>query len=414
MNKLTVGEYLNLINSTLATIPSEDVTVTGEIVDYRVSQGKWINFDLKDEEEEAKISCFMTSFQLKTAIDNGMRVEIIGQPKVYERFGRFSLNVRQLQPVGEGALAQAYALLKKKLESEGLFDQSRKRSIPRIPKKIGIITSGEAAAYGDFMRILNNRWSGVEIIHAPVHVQGKLAVGEIVEAFQAFNELDQSEKPEVLVLTRGGGSLEDLHAFNDEQVARAIFTSKIPVIVGVGHERDESLADFVADIRASTPSNAAERIVPDREEFLKELHRFTDRMESQLIFSVERHNRRLDSSLQTLHRYIDSHAFEVRQLITNFSHAFDRFRLSLINTHEYIEQKQLRIETIFNHQFAEKKARIISLERVLKQFDVNQTLKRGFSILKKHGKIIRDAQSLKTGDEIEIQLHQGHKKATID
>jgi exodeoxyribonuclease VII large subunit len=414
MTKITVAEYLNLINTTLSTIPSEEITIIGEIVDFRISQGKWINFDLKDEKEEAKVSCFMTSFQLKTAIDNGMKVEVVGSPKVYERFGRFSLNVRDVQPIGEGALARAYQLLKDKLEREGLFDLSRKRPLPKFPSKIGLITSSEAAAYGDFMRILNNRWGGIAVIHANVHVQGKLAIPEIVQAFANFNSLPDEEKPEVLVLTRGGGSLEDLHAFNDEAVARAVFTSKIPVIVAVGHERDESLADFVADVRASTPSNAAERIVPNREDLILQIERIEDRLHDQLVFAIERKQRRVDNAMQILHRYIDSHAFEVRQLIARFNHAFDRFRLSLVSTHEYIQQKELRIDTIFSHYFNTTKSEVLSLERVLKQFDVQNTLNRGFSILKIHGKIVRDAKDLKTGDTVEIQLSHGHKSAIIE
>lgn len=413
-HELTVAEYLKLINSTLSTIPNDDIIITGEIVDFRISQGKWVNFDLKDEEEEAKISCFMTSFQLKTEIENGMRVQVIGQPKVYERFGKFSLTVRSIQPVGEGALARAYALLKEKLEKEGLFDLSRKRSLPRFPANIGLITSGEAAAYGDFLRILNNRWGGINIIHAPVHVQGRLAVDEIVSAFNDFNSLPPEQMPEVLVLTRGGGSLEDLHAFNDEAVARAVFTSKIPVIVAVGHERDESLADFVADVRASTPSNAAERLVPDRRELLAEISRLTDRMQDQITFSIERKHRAIDSSMQVFHRYLDAHTYEVNQLISRFSNAFDRFRLSLVNTRDHIERNELRIDTIFTHYYQSRQQEIASLERVLKQFDTNNVLKRGFGILRLHGKIVRDAEQLKAGDNVEIQLYKGNKKAIID
>src|SRR3989339_1221730 len=282
---LSVAEYLKLVNDTLRLIPSDQVVIEGEVSDFRVAQGKWVSFDLKDEQAQAVLKCFMTTWQLKVAIEDGMRVQVKGHPNVYERFGTFKLNVEALEPVGEGALRRAYELLKRKLETEGLFDVSRKRELPRFPERIGLITSRDAAAYGDFLRILNNRWGGVKILHAHVHVQGREAVGEIVGAFEYFNRLD--DRPDVLVLTRGGGGLEDLHAFNDEQVARAIYASKIPVVVAVGHERDESLADFVADVRASTPSNAAERVVPSRSDISYELETLTGHMESRLSHTIQ-------------------------------------------------------------------------------------------------------------------------------
>src|SRR3989338_9142975 len=240
-----VADYLDLLNHALFEhIPSADLLIEGEVSDFRVTQQKWVSFDLKDEEAEAVLKCFMTVWQMGVPIENGMRVRVNGFPKVYERFGTLKLNVQRVEPVGEGALKRAYELLKKKLEEEGVFDLSRKRGLPRFPERVGLITSRDAAAFGDFLRIMNNRWGGVEIDFVPVHVQGRQAVPEILQAFLFFNGLPESERPEVLVLTRGGGGLEDLHAFNDEQVVREVFLSKIPVVVGVGHERDESLCDF--------------------------------------------------------------------------------------------------------------------------------------------------------------------------
>ena len=186
---ISVGEYLELVNQTLKYIPSATLQVEGEVSDYRVAQGKWVSFDLKDETTEAVLKCFMTTWQLKTPLEDGMRVQVKGYPKVYERFGTFKMNVQDVELVGEGALRRAYELLKKKLETEGLFDISRKRSLTRFPQRIGLITSRDAAAYGDFIRILNNRWGGVHLLFAHVHVQGKEAVGEIVEAFSFFNKL---------------------------------------------------------------------------------------------------------------------------------------------------------------------------------------------------------------------------------
>ncbi|OGL94370.1 exodeoxyribonuclease VII large subunit, partial [Candidatus Uhrbacteria bacterium RIFCSPLOWO2_12_FULL_47_9] len=240
---LHVADYLALLNEVLHDrVPSNEILIEGEVSDYRVAQQKWVSFDLKDEKAEAVLKCFATVWQIGTPIEDGMRVHVKGFPKMYERFGTLKLNVQSIEPIGEGALKRAYDLLKKKLEVEGLFDVSRKRTLPRFPKKIGLITSRDAAAYGDFLRIVNNRWGGIEIDHAHVHVQGREAVPEILGAFRHFNALPLEERPDAIVLTRGGGGLEDLHAFNDEQVARAVYQSIIPVVVAVGHERDESLA----------------------------------------------------------------------------------------------------------------------------------------------------------------------------
>ena len=402
---MTVGDYLTLVNDSLALIPSESIVVVGEIVDHRVSQSKWINFDLKDEEKDAKISCFATVFKVKTPLEDGMRVQVVGYPKVYERFGKFSLNVEAVEPVGEGALAKAYALLKKKLEAEGLFAQDRKREIPRFPSRIGLITSSEAAAYGDFLRILNNRWGGVEVVHVPVHVQGQYAVGEILGAFEQLNALQ--ERPEVIVLTRGGGSLEDLHAFNDEAVARAVFQSDVPVVVGVGHERDESLCDFVADVRASTPSNAAEIVVPDRREILRDVELSAQRMEDVLTMELERRERAVERAVSALGQFIELRMQDVRLTIERLSHAFDRFRLSLVATRQHIERNQEVISHAFLSVFERLKQGTASLIRLFESFDVQRVLERGYSIVRSGGSSVRDASKLATGQSLQIQLARG-------
>lgn len=414
VTQLTVGQYLKLVNDQLGAIPAERIEVVGEIVDYRMSQGKWVNFDLKDEQEEAKISCFMTAYQLTVPIENGMKVKAVGAPKVYPRFGKFSLNVSRVDLVGEGSLAKAYELLKRKLEAEGLFDVGRKRGIPRFPNRIGLITSSDAAAYGDFMRILHNRWGGVEIVHANVSVQGKLAVEEIVEAFRRFEELPQAEWPEVIVLTRGGGSLEDLHAFNDERTARAVFQCKIPVVVGVGHERDESLCDFVADIRASTPSNAAERVVPDRNELLRELAMHTRRMEDRLIAQLQAKQRSIDRSVNALKQFFARQIQEIRLLTERFHYAFDRYRLSLVATRQHIERSQKHIMDSFTHHFNRKRDAFASLERLFSTFDIRHTLSRGFAIARtSKGEIIKSASTIRPGDRIALQFAEGEHNALV-
>ncbi len=389
---ISVSDYLNLANHALRSIPSENMVIEGEVAEYKVNQGKWVNFDLKDENADAKIPCFMTVYALAVPLASGMRVQVSGQSKVFERFGKFTLNVSEVTLVGEGALQKAYLELKAKLEREGLFDAGRKRSIPQFPERIGLITSSEAAAYGDFLRILNNRWRGVSVFHVPVHVQGQFAVQEILGAFDQLNALPVSDRPEVIVLTRGGGSLEDLHAFNSEAVARAVFQSAIPVVVGVGHERDESLCDFVADVRASTPSNAAERVVPDARSITSLITMSADRMMDQLQFTIDRRVHLVDRSLSILDRSMTKITESITNTTQRFGYAFERFRLSLVATI----------------------GRIGDLERILRSMDPKEVLRRGYAIVRSGSKIIRRASDIAPGDRLAVQLGEGSILAIVE
>lgn len=404
---LTVAEYIELINNTLAALPSREIQVVGEIVEYRVSQGKWINFDLKDEKADAKISCFSTIYKQHGPLEAGMKVQVTGFPKVYERFGKFSLNIETVELVGEGALARAYLLLKKQLKEEGLFDPARKRPLVRFPKRIGLITSSGAAAYGDFLRILNNRWSGVEVVHQQVNVQGQHAVTSILAAFESFNQLPEEDRPDAIVLTRGGGSLEDLHAFNDEQVARAIFQSVVPVIVGVGHERDESLADFVADVRASTPSNAAERIVPDRGEILREIEMMTRRQGDLVQLAIDQRSRAIDHAVSVLQHFLVRKMQDLQMTVDRFGHAMDRFRLQLVATRQYIERNEHIVRTSFQTAVMRAKEGIRQLARLFESFDVQKILNRGFSIVRQNEKIVKDPAALDQTAPFNVQLAKG-------
>jgi exodeoxyribonuclease VII large subunit len=385
---LSVAQYLQYVNDTLSQIPSREMVIEGEVSDFRVAQQKWVSFDLKDEKAQAVLKCFMTVWQLKVELEDGMRVQVKGQPKIYERFGTFKMNVQEVAPVGEGALRRAYELLKKKLETEGLFDQSRKRALKRFPERIGLITSRDAAAYGDFLRILNNRWGSAQVQHAHVHVQGRQAVHEIVGAFGFFNELDEDQRPDVLVLTRGGGGLEDLHAFNDEQVARAVYASKIPVVVAVGHERDESLADFVADVRASTPSNAAERIVPSRKDVLYEIETMARHMEE-----------RIDGTIAEKSRLIE-HATSLVSFV--LERQKERFR---------VVYEQLQVTT--SDWLPLIRSELEGLGRVLRQVDPKRVLARGYSLVTTGGNVVTDSSELEAGQDIKIQFATGEADAKI-
>ena len=261
---LSVSEFVALTNQTLEyAYPS--VTIEGEIAEFKVSQGKWVNFKIKDD--GAVVSCFMTMFQMRIPLEDGMKVVVTAHPKLDGRWGKFSLIVRSVRPTGEGSIKKGFELLKAKLEKEGLFAEDRKRVLPRVPERVAVITSTESAAYADFIKIINKRWGGLDVAVAHTQVQGAPAADQIIRAIRYFNSLEVL--PEVLVIIRGGGSPDDLAAFNDEPLARAIAESRIPTLVGVGHEIDHTLADMISDIRAATPTDAAQILVPDRQEIIR-------------------------------------------------------------------------------------------------------------------------------------------------
>ncbi len=254
---MQVSDFVALCNQTLEyAYPT--VIIEGEMSNFRVSRGKWVYFDIKDE--LASVKCFGTVYQLPGPLEDGMKVRIYGTPRLHPLYN-FSITLSRIEPAGEGALKKAFELLKAKLTKEGLFSDARKRRLPDFPETIGIVASTESAAYGDFTKVIAARWPLAALYVCNVQVQGEAAPAEIVSGIAAINQ--QVAHCDVLVVTRGGGSAEDLAAFNDERVVRAIAGSRIPTVVAIGHERDITLAELAADCRASTPSNAAELVAPD-------------------------------------------------------------------------------------------------------------------------------------------------------
>jgi len=278
---LSVSDFIALTNQILDNaFPM--VTIEGEVSSYKVNQGKYVFFDLKDA--SGTVGCFMSLYSLRTPLEDGMKVIVTAQPKLMQ-WGKFSLTIKSYRPSGEGSLKKSFELLKAKLDTEGLFAPERKRSLPRVPRRVGVISSTQAAGYGDFIKILNERWGGLTVDVAHVQVQGAVAPDQIIAALRYFNGLE--ELPEVIVLIRGGGSADDLAIFNDEPLVRAIAESRVPVLTGIGHEQDESLADLVADRRASTPSNAAQVLVPDRREIIGSLHVQVSGLRSLMLQAIE-------------------------------------------------------------------------------------------------------------------------------
>lgn len=362
---LTVSEFVALLNQTLEyAYPS--ATITGELANFRVSKNRWVYFDLKDE--LATVRFFGTVYQLPGPLEDGILLRVRGMPRLHPLYG-FSVSIQTIQPAGEGAIHRAAELLKAKLEAEGLFDLARKRPLPYPPARIGLITSKEAAAYTDFIKIINARWRGLEIDLADVQVQGEAAPKQIEEAIEYFNRL--AKQPDVLVITRGGGSGEDLQAFDAENVVKAVASSRVPTLVAIGHERDVSLAELAADERASTPSNAAETLVPNRYEALQSLAEAKRQL-----------SHTLKSRIQLAFAGLGQDKIDLRQAIT---------QILTTRRRDLSGQRQLLLA--------------LSPEAILG---------RGYAVVRKDGCVVRTKKDIQTGDIVEVQLIDANLRASIN
>lgn len=363
--ELSVSEFVALLNQTLEyAYPS--VVIHGELASLRVSKNRWVYFDLKDEDSTVKF--FGTVYQLPGPLEDGMMLKVRGTPKLHNQFG-FSVNVVSIQPMGEGTIKRAAELLQAKLLKEGLFDQARKRFLPYPPSRIGLITSRQSAAYADFMKILNARWRGVDIDFIDVQVQGEIAPAQIVKAIEQLNAL--AVPPEVLVIIRGGGSAEDLAAFSTETVTRAVAASRVPTLVAIGHEIDLSLAELAADCQASTPSNAAELLVPDRKAVLEQLDRL------------------------------------VVQLESDGSHRLQQIKVEVSNLASELQNRvELTIKRI--GQSLDENVRL------LQAFNPQAILRRGYAVVRdSERRIVRNATKLKPGGIVNVQLADGRFDAAV-
>lgn len=384
MHAFSVTEFLNLANNALREFwdPSE-FTVEGEVTDFRISRGQWVNFGIKDD--EGLLKCFMVAYKMNMPIQDGMKVRLHGYPRVYPKYGKFTFNVNFIELVGEGDLQKALKRLREKLEKEGLFDPTRKRELPRFPKRIALIASTESAAYGDFTRIVNERWRGLEIDAYHVLVQGPRAPKSIIRAIEAANK----KHYDAIVLTRGGGGLEELMAFNDESLVRAVYGSKIPTLVGIGHERDLSLAEEAADQRASTPTDCARRLVPDRADVLYEI-------------SI-----REQGIATTFHGFLD----EKHRLISDVTlHAASWIRA----LEETRSETTARIMELKERWFRSIYDRVESLDRFCRSFDPGFVLRRGYAYIESDGRILTSTKQLKAEENVSIHLRDGVRSAKIN
>jgi len=405
---ITVSEFLEIINETLA-VAYPEVTIEGEVSGFKVSQGKFVFFDLKDE--SSVLNCFMMAFALKLPIEDGMKIRVTGAPKVFPRSSKFSVTVKAVELAGEGELRRAMELLKAKLETEGLFDPARKRPLPAFPERIGLITSGTSAAYADFIKILGARWNGVEVLLADVSVQGAQAPDQVTGAIEYFNRL--AEPVDILVIIRGGGSLEDLIAFSTEPVARAVATSRTPTVVGVGHEIDFSLADYAADVRAATPTDAARLIVPDRKEITARIKHDLSRTESALSAAVAQRSSQVDNALSRLAAYLRQPRERVQLAGSRLTRGFDRLTSQLQTKQVQVNNYGRALGNFERLILVRRRQETANLIRVLGGFDPQATLSRGYAIVRKDRRIVKASSAINPGDKLDIQLGTGTIQADV-
>ncbi len=363
------------------------VWVEGEISNFLAHSSGHMYFSLKDESAVLKCAMFKTeNQQLKFSPKDGMKVLCSGRVSIYDKKGEYQLYVQAMEPKGLGALQLAFQQLKEKLQKEGLFDQAHKKPIPFLPRRIGVVTSPTGAAIRDILNISRRRFQNIELIINPVRVQGEGAALEVSGAIKEFNEYG---KIDVIIVARGGGSLEDLWSFNEEIVARAIYNSRIPVISGVGHEVDFTIADFVADVRAPTPSAAAELVIPEKEKLLSTIETAYMRLTNAFLHKINMLKQRFK---QLKGSYILKQplnlVLQMKQRIDDLTHDL------AIRTNHIIELNKETFNTLL------EKLSVLSPLAVLS---------RGYSITFKlpDGKVIKDAKILNDGDKIETRLHKG-------
>lgn len=392
MKILTVSQINFYIKSLIdSSAPLANIYVSGEISNFKHYPSGHMYFTIKDEKAQLKCVMFSSSnTHLKFKPENGMKVVCFGRVSVYERDGLYQLYVRDMQPQGIGSLTIAYEQLKEKLENEGLFNSAHKKTLPKYPGRIGVVTSNMGAAVEDIKNIISRRYPVCEIIIVPTVVQGDSAGADIASSIRL---LDNMGNIDIIIVGRGGGSLEDLWAFNTEVVARAVYDCKTPIISAVGHETDYTICDFAADLRAPTPSAAAELAVPNIEDEKIKISNYSLTLDSYI-------NGRLEKEEQFF-KYIKNNSIlsDSDKFYNNFQNKIDDKKILLSKTmFDFIEKRE--------KDFKQK----VSMLSVLSPLSV---LSRGYSIIKKDDYVIKRADSLSIDDDIEIYLSNGTARAKV-
>lgn len=390
----SVSEITNLLKQLIDEQPEfQNAWVQGEVSNYSRSGAGHVYFTLKEGNHQISIAIFRSNAtRLKFLPKDGEEVIVQGQLSLYSARGQYQIVGRNVEPVGIGALQRAYEELKQRLADEGLFDDIYKKPLPRYPRKIGVVTSATGAAFQDICEQLRKRYPLAEVLLHPSLVQGDGAAREIADAMQAMNQRDNID---VLIVGRGGGSIEDLWAFNEERVARAIFDSTIPVVSAVGHETDYTIADMVADHRAPTPSAAIEHIVPDQDELFAQLDGFEARLRT------------------TIQNQLNSHETRIQELQTRLAPA--QRKDAIYQLYQTVDTLDVACRSAVGRSLADSENRLYALGQRLNALSPLATLKRGYSISRRtDGEVLTAAEQVSVGDRIEVQLVDGHLACRVE
>lgn len=374
----------------------DDVWVEGELSDFTRAASGHCYFTLTDE--DAQIRCVLWKYRTQYVYfepEEGMQVRVNGHASVYERRGDLQIIAQTMRQAGKGAQQEAYEELKQKLQAEGLFDAARKKALPPFPETIGVVTSGKGAALQDILSVLERRFPPAEVVLCPVPVQGLDAPQAIADAVAAFNDVpaEDAQRPSLLIVGRGGGSTEDLWAFNEEVVARAIADSALPVVSAVGHESDVTIADFVADERAATPSMAAEIAVPDRRDVAARVRDLHDRLHGEVVRKIQDARQRIDALVS--------------------SRAFHRPVRRLEQHRQRLDALIDRLERSGSRLTERARTRLDRLRSRLAAVDPEQPLRRGYAYPTRDGTPVPSADALEEGDLVELRFHDGSRETEV-
>jgi exodeoxyribonuclease VII large subunit len=390
------------------------VWLEGEISNFKHHYSGHMYFSLKDEKAAIQAVLFRGSQQgLKVEMADGIKVQAFGQVTLFEPQGKYQMVCRQVEPAGKGSLQEAFEKLKKKLEAEGLFDPERKKPLPVLPRHIGLVTSATGAAIRDILNVIDRRFPNVHVVVAPARVQGEGAAEEIAAAIAHLNRLGGID---VMIVGRGGGSLEDLWAFNEEVVARAVAASDIPIISAVGHEIDFTICDFVADLRAETPSAAAEIIVGPKEAFEQTLRQFVRRMEREAVHQLQRRAQRVDDLLNRVLRLAERETAarrrQVRELENRLAGLSPQARLKRHT--QQVERIRGRLLACMQRTLAAEKQRLGALAASLTAMNPTGVLQRGYSITRNEkGEVVQHIEQAPAGQPLETLLATGKVFSTV-
>ena len=390
----SVSEITNLLKRLIEQHPPfKSVYVRGQISNCTHHNSGIIYFTLKDATNQIKCIIWQSNaHRFRALIRDGEAVQVQGKVGLYGPQSIYQITVSAVKPLGVGALQRAFEELKERLEAEGLFDSAHKKTLPKFPQKIGVVTSGTGDALQDICKQLRKRYPLAKVLLHPSRVQGDGAAEEIVQAIRAMNQRDDID---VLIVGRGGGSIEDLWAFNEEIVARAIFASAIPVVSAVGHEQDETISDFIADHRASTPTDAGQHTVPDQVELLTQLDGYAARLR------------------RNIKERFDAHTTRLQNLETWLSPT--RRKEAIYQFHQSVDTLDIACRNAVERRLNDSKRDLHTLAQRLDALSPLATLKRGYSISRKtDGAVLTDAEQVSVGDRIEVQLAHGHLACRVE